>query len=209
MLTNLHLNVFRKISAKELRINYILIVIFAALALLAAFELSVDKIRTLENPGVQLNCNINSVLNCASVMKSPQAELLGFPNSFIGMMGFAVLLFFGLSGLMGVRYNKAVLRLLLAGGLAALIFAFWLFFESLYVIQILCPWCLLTTTSTTIAFGALLHISLRENVLNLSKHTNKKVQKWVDDGYTELVFASILVIGVILVVAQFGDALVS
>lgn len=209
MLTNLHLNVFRKISTKELRINYILIVIFAALALLAAFELSVDKIRTLENPGVQLNCNINSVLNCASVMKSPQAELLGFPNSFIGMMGFAVLLFFGLSGLMGVRYNKAVLRLLLAGGLAALIFAFWLFFESLYVIQILCPWCLLTTTSTTIAFGALLHISLRENVLNLPKHTNKKVQKWVDGGYTELVFASILVIGVILVVAQFGDALVS
>ncbi len=207
MLTNLHLNIFRTISAKELRINYILIVIFSALALLAAFELSVDKIRTLESPGVQLNCNINSVLNCASVMKSPQAELLGFPNSFIGMMGFAVLLFFGLSGLMEVRYNKAVLRLLLAGGLAALIFAFWLFFESLYVIQILCPWCLLTTTSTTIAFGALLHISLRENVLNLSKHTNKKVQKWVDGGYTELVFASILVVGVILVVAKFGDSL--
>lgn len=209
MLTNLHLNIFRKISAKELRINYILIVIFAALALLAAFVLSVDKIHTLENPGVQLNCNINSVLNCASVMKSPQAELLGFPNSFIGMMGFAVLLFFGLSGLMGVRYNKPVLRLLLAGGLAALIFAFWLFFESLYVIQILCPWCLLTTTSTTIAFGALLHISLRENVLNLPKKANKKVQKWVDGGYTELVFASILVVGVILVVAKFGDALVS
>lgn len=207
MLTNLHLNIFRKISPRELKISYILIVIFSALALLAAFQLSVDKIHTLENPGIKLECNINSVLNCASVMKSPQAELLGFPNSFIGMMGFAVLLFFGISGLMGVRYNKAVLRLLLAGGAAALIFAFWLFFESLYVIQILCPWCLLTTTSTTIAFGALLHISLRENILNLSKKTNKKVQKWIDDGYVELLFASILVVGVILVVAKFGDSL--
>lgn len=209
MLTSLHLNLFRKISIKELRINYILIVIFSALALLAAFQLSVDKIHTLENPGVKLECNINSVLNCASVMKSPQAELLGFPNSFIGMMGFAVLLFFGISGLMGVAYNKSVLRLLLAGAGAALIFAFWLFFESLYVIQILCPWCLLTTTSTTIVFGALSHISLRENIFSLPRSNNKKIQKWIDGSYIELLVASVLVIGVILVVAKFGDALVS
>lgn len=207
MLTSLHLNIFRKYDPKVLKARYIIIIIFSLLAILASFQLSVDKIHLAENPDLKLACSINSVLNCASVMKTSQAELFGFPNSYLGLMGFPVFLFFAITSLMGTRYSKTILRVLLAGIASAFIFALWLFYESMYIIQILCPWCLLTTTSTAFIFAALSHISLRENIFNLSKYQYKKVTHWLDASYDKAFFISILVIMIMLVIAKFGDSL--
>ncbi len=210
MLTNLHLNIFRRESdRKAANVNLIVMAIFSFFALLAAFQLSVDKIHLLEHPDSKLPCSINVVLNCASVMKTPQASLLGFPNSFLGIIGFSIFLFFAISSLMGTKYTRAIIKLLLAGILGAWIFALWLFFDSLYVIQILCPWCLLTTLSTTIVFATLLRIVLMDNVLGLKKSHLKKVQNQLRKDYDRLFFATALVFLVILIVAQFGDALIS
>lgn len=209
MLSSMHFNILRKYNPKVLKPRYVIIVIFSILALLAAFQLSVDKLHLLQDPEAKLACSINTVLNCASVMKTPQADLFGFPNSYLGMIGFPVFLFFGLSSLVGARYNKLILRVLLLGISVALIFAFWLFFESMYMIEILCPWCMLTTTSTAFIFASLLHISLRENIFNFSKHTYKKVGHWLDLGYDRLFFLSILFVMIMLVVGKFGDALIS
>ena len=210
MLTNLHLNIFRRESdRKAANVNLIVMAIFSFFALLAAFQLSVDKIHLLEHPDSKLPCSINVVLNCASVMKTPQASLLGFPNSFLGIIGFSIFLFFAISSLMGTKYTRAIIKLLLAGILGAWIFALWLFLDSLYVIQILCPWCLLTTLSTTIVFATLLRIVLMDNVLGLKKSHLKKVQNQLRKDYDRLFFATALVFLVILIVAQFGDALIS
>ena len=210
MLTNLHLNIFRRESdRKAANVNLVVMAIFSFFALLAAFQLSVDKIHLLEHPDSKLPCSINVVLNCASVMKTPQASLLGFPNSFLGIIGFSIFLFFAISSLMGTKYTRAIIKLLLAGILGAWIFALWLFFDSLYVIQILCPWCLLTTLSTTIVFATLLRIVLMDNVLGLKKSHLKKVQNQLRKDYDRLFFATALVFLVILIVAQFGDALIS
>ncbi len=209
MLSSMHFNILRKYNPKVLKPRYVIIVIFSILALLAAFQLSVDKLHLLQDPEAKLACSINTVLNCASVMKTPQADLFGFPNSYLGMIGFPVFLFFGLSSLMGARYNKLILRVLFLGISVALIFAFWLFYESMYMIEILCPWCMLTTTSTAFIFASLLHISLRENIFNFSKHTYKKVGHWLDLGYDRLFFLSILFVMIMLVVGKFGDALIS
>lgn len=209
MLTSMHLNIFRRYDPKILKPRYIIIVIFSILATFAAFQLSVDKIHLAENPDTKLGCSINVVLNCASVMKTPQADLFGFPNSYLGMMGYPVFLFFALSALMGVKYNKRILRLLMFGIAVAFVFALWLFYESMYIIEILCPWCMLTTTSTAFIFAALLHISLRENIFNFSKRRYETVGKWLNESYDKLFFISLLVIMIALVVGKFGDALIS
>lgn len=210
MLTNMHLNIFRRESDKRAaNVNLIVMAIFSFFALLAAFQLSVDKVHLLEHPDTKLPCSINVVLNCASVMKTPQASLLGFPNSFLGIIGFSIFLFFAISSLMGSKYTKTIIKLMLAGITGAWIFALWLFFDSLYVIQILCPWCLLTTLSTTIVFATLLRIVLMDNTFGFKRKTLTKIQNQLRKDYDRLFFASVLVVLVLLIVAKFGDALIS
>ena len=43
------------------------------------------------------------------------------------------------------------------GGLAAILYSYWLTTQSLFVIRALCPWCLALMFSTTIQFMALSH----------------------------------------------------
>lgn len=208
MLTSMHLNIFRrKVDKRAEKVNLLVMTIFSFFALFAAFQLSVDKVHLLEQPDTKLPCSINVVLNCASVMKTPQASLFGFPNSYMGMIGFSIFLFFAISSLLGTKYTKPVLKLLLLGIFAAWLFALWLFFDSLYVIQILCPWCLLTTLSTTIVFATLLRIVLNDNVFDFSKKHMAKVQEIIRKDYDRLFFATILVVLVFLIVGKFGASL--
>ncbi len=185
-----------------------LILFFAAsLALIAAFQLSVDKLHILENPEAGLSCSINAVLNCASVMKTPQASLLGFPNSFLGLMAYPVFIFVAIALISGVKMNKFVWRLLFAGALSAALFAWWLYYDSVYVIQILCPWCLLTTTTTTVIFAAMTRIAILEDIFTLPKAQRKKLQDLVKNQYDVVVTVSFITILALLIVLKFGDAL--
>lgn len=185
-----------------------LVLFFAAsLALIAAFQLSVDKLHILENPEAGLSCSINAVLNCASVMKTPQASLLGFPNSFLGLMAYPVFIFVALALISGAKMNKFVWRLLFAGALSAALFAWWLYYDSVYVIQILCPWCLLTTTTTTVIFAVMTRIAILEDIFTLPKARRKKLQDLVKNQYDVVVTVSFITILALLIVLKFGDAL--
>src|SRR3954467_14716447 len=87
----------------------------AGVGLAAAFILSVEKIELLQHPDAILSCSINAVLNCASVMKTPQATVFGFPNSFIGLMAYPVIITLAVGYLAGARYNLWFMRVAQAG----------------------------------------------------------------------------------------------
>ena len=53
-----------------------------------------------------------------------------------------------------------VRRLHLVRRLAALAYAYWLFSQSMFVINALCPWCMVLMFSTTIQFMALSHATV-------------------------------------------------
>jgi uncharacterized membrane protein len=88
-----------------------------------------------------------------------------------------------------------------------LLFSYWLFFNSVYVIQVLCPWCLVITFATTILFATITHFNLRENTFKLSKEMNDKVQGYLKKDFGKLLTASWIVLLVALVFLKFGDAL--
>lgn len=182
---------------------------FAIAAFIAAFTLSVEKLEILKNPDAKLSCSINVVLNCASVMKTPQASVFGFPNSFLGIMGFAIVIAVAMGGLMGNKFSKSYLVTAQVFYGLGLLFAYWLFFQSVYAIQILCPWCLVVTVSTTIIFETLLRYNLRENNFNLSKSTHKKVLEFLRKDYDKLIAAGWIVVMIALVFLKFGDGLFS
>ncbi|VXB58756.1 vitamin K epoxide reductase family protein [Nocardioides sp. AX2bis] len=138
------------------------LVVLGALGLLAAFTLTVDKLKLLADPSFTPACDINPIVSCGSVMASDQAEVFGFPNSLLGLIGFAAVVTLGLSLALGARLPRTVLAGLALGGLAGLVFVHWLAFQTLYEINALCPWCLVVWAvtiptavwSTLVAAGA-------------------------------------------------------
>lgn len=184
------------------------VMLVAALAAFAAaFTLSVEKIHLLQNPDAILSCSVNLVLNCASVMQTWQASVFGFPNSYIGIAGFAIVIAVAMGSLLGVKYSRSYLVTAQVFYGLGLIFAYWLFFQSVYVIQVLCPWCLVVTFTTTLIFESLLHYNLRQNNFGLSKANNKKVQDFLDKQFDRVIVAAWIVLMVMLVVFKFGEGL--
>lgn len=181
--------------------------LFGIFAFVAAFVLSVEKLEIIKDPDAVLSCSVNLVLNCASVMKTPQASLFGFPNSYIGVAGFAIVITVAMGGLLRVKYSRAYLVTAQVFYGLGLLFAYWLFFNSVYVIGILCPWCLVVTFATTIIFETLLRYNLRHNHFGLSKVVDKRVQAWLDKDFDKLVVAAWLLLMIALVILKFGEGL--
>lgn len=180
----------------------------ALAALIAAFVLSLEKLHLLQNPDAILSCSFNVVLNCSTVMQTWQSSVFfGIPNMYIGLMAFPVIVTLAVAGLWGTKFPKRFLVLANIGVLLGTLFAYWLFFQSVYVIQVLCPWCLVVTAACTLMLAAITHINLRENNFNLKKQLDKKVQKFLKAGYHVLIVASWFVILIVLVVLKFGAAL--
>ena len=72
-----------------------LMVVGGALGLLAAFQLTLEKVRVLADPSYVPACDLNPVLSCGSVIITPQAEVFGFPNPVLGLIGFSVVITLG------------------------------------------------------------------------------------------------------------------
>ncbi|HEU5121412.1 MAG TPA: vitamin K epoxide reductase family protein [Candidatus Saccharimonadales bacterium] len=181
--------------------------ISAVLSLIAAFVLSVESFHLAKNPDAILSCTINAVLNCASVMKHPSADLFGFPNSFIGLIAEPVVITVAVAGLAGVRFPRAFMAAAQVGYAAGLVFAYYLFFVSVFVIGALCPWCLLVTVSTTLVFMSLLHYNIREDNLYLSEKTSKVLKKWVSKNQDRFLTAVVLAAMIFLVLFKYHDGL--
>src|SRR5690606_13443106 len=96
--------------------------------------LSVDKYEYLENKDIVLDCDINAVVKCSTVMETPQAEVLGFPNTLFGILGYGVVLTVAIMSLIKEFKVKNFWRLFTLGIFGAFVFSYWLLYESIYSI---------------------------------------------------------------------------
>lgn len=180
---------------------------FGIVGLIASFVLAVEEIHLIKNPNAVLSCSFNVVLNCSTVMQTWQASVFGFPNMLIGLMAYPVVITIAVLGLARITFPRWFLIAANAGYFLGLIFAYWLFFNSVYAIQVLCPWCLVVTFSTTLIAAALTHYNLRENTFGLKKAANARLQAFLTQGYGKMAVAGWIVLLIALVVLKFGDAL--
>lgn len=186
------------------------VVLLAAIAGLgASFVLTLEKFHLLQEPGAQLSCTFNLVLNCATVMQTWQSSVFGFPNMLIGLIAYPAAISLALFGLSGTKIPRHLMLIAQTIAVLGALFAYWLFFNSVYDIQVLCPWCLIVTFVTTLIVSSITHYNLRENYFGLSKGANKKVQEFVSKGYDKLATASWIALLIALVILKFGDALVA
>lgn len=179
----------------------------ATLSLVAAFVLSYDAVELAADPSAALSCNINAVLNCGSVALSWQASLFGFPNAFLGLITEPVVLTIAVAALAGVRFPRWFMLTAQVIYFLGLVFAVWLFTQSMWVIGALCPWCLLITISTSLVFLTLLHYNVREDNLYLPARAQARLTGWVRKDYD--LYAGIVWVALILglIVVKYGERL--
>lgn len=126
-----------------------------AAGLYASWSMTIEKLHLLENPDYVAPCDVNAFITCTSVMGFPQSAIFGFPNQLIGMVGFAVVLTLGVLGLSQVRFPQWILNGLWAGTFIAIIWVHWLAYHSIFVINLLCPWCMVVWAATIAVFSYL------------------------------------------------------
>ncbi|PJM76129.1 vitamin K epoxide reductase family protein [Bifidobacterium simiarum] len=145
--------------------TYLVMLVCSAAALIISLGLSAETLLLARNPGGKLDCDVNAVVSCSTVAQSWQAEIihigdLSFPNAFFGIAAESVFVTIAVLGLARIAVPRWFALCTWLGGLAALAYAYWLFTQSVFVINALCLWCLGLMFSTTLQFMALSHATV-------------------------------------------------
>ncbi|HWB39428.1 MAG TPA: vitamin K epoxide reductase family protein [Candidatus Saccharimonadales bacterium] len=119
-----------------------LLIVGGIIGALCAAILTADKVTLIQHPNTHLNCDLNPIVACGSVIVTPQASAFGFMNTFIGMIGFGGVALVGGSLLAGGVFKRWYWRCFQAGVLFGVGFVTWLQFETIYRIHALCPYCM-------------------------------------------------------------------
>jgi len=130
------------VTHPERRLLPWLLLVAGVVGTLAAFVLTVEKIALLTDSSYVPSCSLNPVLGCGSVMRTDEADVFGFPNPLLGLVGFPVLAATGAALLAGARLSRWYWLALQGGVTLGLGLVGWLVFESLYRINALCPYCM-------------------------------------------------------------------
>ncbi|BAS09389.1 hypothetical protein AHiyo4_28110 [Arthrobacter sp. Hiyo4] len=120
-----------------------LLVITGAIGWLASGTLVLEKLAVLEDPNHVTACDVNPWISCGQVMQTWQSSAFGFPNMFIGIVAFAVIITVGMALLSGATFARWYWAGLQAGVTLGFAFVVWLWSQALYDIHILCPFCMI------------------------------------------------------------------
>ena len=141
----------RTIGSEEIRMNQTskinkfypwVLVGGSFVGLVASVWQAAERVQMLKNPGGVLSCNLNPVIDCGTVLSNRWAALFGFPNAFIGIAMFAMLLMAGVLLASGGKPSRFFSHFLTGVSIVLILFSFWFFGMSLYVIGKVCLFCI-------------------------------------------------------------------
>ena len=175
-------------------------IISGLIGLVTSFVLSIEAWQLAADSSTRFGCDISSVLSCSTVAQTWQARILGFPNAFLGIFFEAVVLAISVAIFSGVKFPRWYMLGTNLLYTVALFFAFWLFGQSYFIIQVLCPWCLLITLTTTLVFGGITRINIRDGVIQAPEGLRRAVAQGLDWALWGLIVFGVLA----MVVAKYG-----
>ena len=175
-------------------------IISGSIGLVTSFVLSIEAWQLAADSSARFGCDISSVLSCSTVAQTWQARILGFPNAFLGIFFEAVVLAVSVAIFAGVKFPRWYMLGTNLLYTIALFFAFWLFGQSYFIIQVLCPWCLLITLTTTLVFGGITRINVRDGVIPVPEGLRRLVAQGLDWALWGLIVFGVLA----MVVAKYG-----
>lgn len=138
-----------------------------------------ERLHIYENPLYQTSCDVNPLVSCGSVMRTWQAELFGFPNPLLGIVGYALVIMAGLALLAArgplARWWWVCVWL---GTVFAAGFLVWLWSQALFVIEKLCIYCMVAWAATIPLFVLLTARMLLRGELPASDGLRRLAGEW-------------------------------
>jgi uncharacterized membrane protein len=171
---------------------YILI-IAGLIGFIASFIITSEKFQLLQNPHYHPFCSLNPVISCGSVMISKQASVFGFTNSFIGLAAFPILITIGAALLAGARFKRWFWIGLELGTVFGIGFVHFLFFQSVYRIHALCPFCMVVWICTITTFVYVTLYNIRHDYIKLPQSL-KPAARFAQKHHGDIVAAWLLII---------------
>lgn len=121
--------------------------------LFASMMLSIEEIQHLKDPAQKLGCDLNPIIGCGSILDTWQGHaLFGVPNQFWGVAVFSVVITIGFAIMAGAKLKRWFWIGLQTGMTMGFLFMLWFMGQSLFVLQHLCPYCMLTWAAILPAF---------------------------------------------------------
>ncbi|MFD4420012.1 vitamin K epoxide reductase family protein [Agromyces sp. NPDC058484] len=176
----------------------VFLIIAGALGLVAALELSIEKVLLLADPDHVPACDVGVLVGCGVNLDSWQGAVFGFPNPFVGLMAWPVVITIGVALLAGARFARWFWVGFTIGVTGALVFVGWLIAQSIYVLDVLCPWCMLTWAVTIPVFLAVALHSLREGHIPASA----RVRRLAAEGFRWIPLITVVCYVIVIVLAQ-------
>lgn len=175
------------------------LILSGILGWIAAFTLTLERLHVATNPEATLSCDLNPFISCKSVMLTEQAALLGFPNPLIGLSAFIFPIAVGFAILAGAKFAQWFWRLFATGITMGFLFVVWLWVQSTFVINVLCPYCMVAWVAMVPLFWTVILFLVREGVidtpLRLAGFFDRAYERvWLSVLVTDLVMAAIIIV---------------
>lgn len=151
----------------------VFLVVASTIGLFAAFRLTIDKVATFTQPTVAPSCNFSIIVQCGKNLASWQGSLFGFPNPLIGIVGWMSLLVIGFMIVNGLSFARPFWIGLNVGVLFAIVFIGWLIYESIFALNTLCPWCMVTWAVGIPTFLLITLRNLKSGVFGVSPRSRR------------------------------------
>jgi uncharacterized membrane protein len=90
-----------------------------------------------------------------------------------------------------------------------LVFARWLFSQSMVVIGAPCPWCLLVTVSTTLVFLTLTHVNIRDGNPPLPPRVRAGAARFIEAGLDVITVTVWILTLILAIVLKSGSTLMT
>ena len=151
----------------------IFLIVAGAIGLWAAWMLTVDKFDLLANADAQLSCNFNVLVGCSKNLNSWQGSLLGFPNPILGLGGWTATIAVGVGLFAAGRFARWYWIAFNVGVVLALVLVIFLITQSITVLNVLCPWCMVTWVVTIPTFWAVTLYNLKSGNIPLPERARR------------------------------------
>lgn len=161
------------------------LLIMGVVGFLASGALVLERLALYKDPDHVASCDFGLFVSCSTLMQTEQASLFGFPNPFLGIVGFPVLITLAVVLMAGVSLPRWLLRGLQVGMTLAVVLIGFFWYTSVYAVMTLCPWCMVVWSMVIPAFILTTAYNLYHG--NLIRHPSQKLKDTVNGWWWVLV----------------------
>ncbi|XNZ01008.1 vitamin K epoxide reductase family protein [Micrococcus luteus] len=153
-----------------------MLLITSLIAIVATIIIIVERSLLAADPDHRTSCDLNPWMSCGKVMQSWQAGTFGFPNTYIGIVGFSVLITVAVSLVAGARFARWYWLLMNLGILAGLGFAGWLWYAAVYQINTLCLYCMIVWAMVIVQAVMTTSANIQNGIIPASEGMREKAR---------------------------------